>query len=131
MKIFLMLGLAALLMAATLITGDVASAGSTDNPVIIVKIKNLAFSPAAITIRKGTTVRWINEDPFAHDVTSGNVVGGRKARQVSKSRRADGRFHSGAYGEGGRFEQTFDRVGSYPYFCTIHPIMTGVVKVER
>lgn len=105
-------------------------AGS-DETLVTVRIKNLTFKPAEITVRPGTTVRWVNDDPFSHDVTSGSVVSGRKARQVEKSRHPDGRFHSGAYGAGNSFEQTFDEPGVYPYFCTIHPIMFGVVRVAK
>ncbi len=99
--------------------------------VVVVRIKNLGFDPTDITIRPGTTVRWVNEDPFSHDVTSGTVVSGRRARQVAKSRTPDGRFHSGAYGQGKTYERRFDKTGEYPYFCTIHPIMTGVVRVVK
>ncbi len=122
--------LSAIFFAAGPLTGGTAMAGS-DDTLVIVKIINLAFVPAEITIHPGDTVRWVNEDPFSHDVTSGSVVSGRRARQVSKSRHPDGRFHSGTYGQGGSFEQTFDDAGEYPYFCTIHPIMHGTVKVVK
>jgi len=129
-KVLYMIFLAAILFAAAPAGGGPALAGSNET-LVIVRITNLAFKPAEITVRPGTTVRWVNDDPFAHDVTSGNVVSGRSARQVAKSRHPDGRFHSGGYGEGNSFEQTFDEAGSYPYFCTIHPIMTGVVRVVK
>jgi len=129
-KNFFIFLLSAILFAAASMTGGAALAGS-DDTLVIVRIKNLAFVPAEITIRPGTTVRWVNEDPFSHDVTSGSVVSGRRARQVSKSRHPDGRFHSGTYGQGRSFEQTFDDVGDYPYFCTIHPIMFGTVNVVK
>jgi len=122
--------LAAILIAAALAGGGPAMAGS-DDTLVIVRITNLTFKPAEITVRPGTTVRWVNDDPFAHDVTSGSVVSGRSARQVAKSSHPDGRFHSGGYGEGDSFEQTFDKPGKYPYFCTIHPIMTGLVTVVK
>ncbi len=129
-KTLFILLLSTLFIATASMTGGVARAGG-DEGLVIVKIKNLAFIPAKITIRPGTTVRWINEDPFSHDVTSGSVVSGRKARQVKKSRHPDGRFHSGTYGQGESFERTFDDVGEYPYYCAIHPIMTGAVRVAR
>ncbi len=129
-KIFFIFFLAVILTAAASMAATPAVAGSDDG-LVIVRIKNLAFVPAEITIRPGTTVRWVNEDPFSHDVTSGSVVSGRRARQVAKTRHPDGKFHSGTYGQGNSFEQTFDDVGSYPYFCTIHPIMFGTVKVVK
>jgi len=106
-------------------------AADSGKGVVVVRIKDLAFRPNLVTVRAGTTVRWVNEDPFSHDVTSGEVVSGRRARQVSRSRRPDGRFRSGAYGEGESFEYTFRKPGEYSYFCTIHPIMTGVVRVVK
>jgi len=106
-----------------------ALAGGGDSHVAVVQIKGLAFVPPVLTVRPGTTLRWVNEDPFAHDVTSGSVVSGRKARQVRNTRIPDGRFRSGTFGGGRAFEQTFSEPGEYPYFCTIHPIMTGVVRV--
>jgi plastocyanin len=131
MRIFFIVLFAVLLTGGALLPRPGALAGGGDSDVVVVRIKNLAFVPSVITVRPGTTVRWINEDPFAHDVTSGSVVSGRRARQVKRSRTPDGRFRSGAYGGGGAFEQTFTEPGDYPYFCTIHPIMTGVVKVVR
>ena len=109
------------------------ASGGKGKKVVVVHVKGLAFEPATLLVSPGTTVRWVNEDPFTHDVTSGTVVSGRRARQVSKdkSMAPDGRFRSGAYGEGGTFEYTFTEPGEYPYFCTIHPIMRGVVRVER
>jgi len=119
-----------LAVAATGVSPGIAWAGS-DDTIVVVRIRDLAFVPPEVTIRPGSTVRWINEDPIAHDVTSGSVVSGRRARQVKKSRQPDGKFHSGAYGQGKTYEHTFDDAGDYPYFCTIHPSMTGVVHVVK
>ncbi len=122
--------MAVLVITAVMITGAPYRVSAADE-VVTVRISSLAFSPAKISIKPGTTVRWVNEDPFPHDVTSGEVVEGRKARQVKKSRLPDGRFHSGAYGGGPGFEYTFKETGDYPYYCTLHPIMTGMVRVVK
>ncbi|MFQ5354458.1 MAG: plastocyanin/azurin family copper-binding protein [Thermodesulfobacteriota bacterium] len=129
-KILSVILMVVIFSAAVVITGpEVGAAESAD--VVVVRISGLAFTPAEIVVSPGTTVRWINDDPFAHDVTSGSVVEGRRARQVAESRLPDGKFHSGAYGKGHGFEFTFKNAGTYPYFCTIHPIMTGSVSVVR
>lgn len=121
---------AAVIMAFLMIAGGTVYASGTGD-VVVVRLSSLAFSPPEIKVRPGTTVRWVNDDPFPHDVTSGRVVEGRKARQVKKSRLPDGKFHSGAYGTGEVFEHVFTEEGTYPYFCTIHPIMRGLVRVVR
>ncbi len=129
-KIFKSLCSAVLLSALVMTAGSTALAAGTED-VVVVHISNLAFSPAEITVKPGTTVRWVNDDPFSHDVTSGSVVSGRRARQVSRSTNPDGRFHSGSYGKDSSFRHVFTEEGSYPYYCTIHPIMMGLVRVVR
>lgn len=68
-----------------------------------VSIQNLAFTPIEITIRQGDTVRWTNNDPYAHTATSA------------------GNFDSGALNQGQTFQFTFNTPGVYEYICSIHP----------
>lgn len=100
------------------------------NRVVIIRLKNIAFSPTVIHIKRGTTVRWINLDPFTHDVTSGRAITGRRARQVKKTKFPDGIFHSGTFGKNMIFEYTFTKKGKYHYYCSIHPVMQGDIIVE-
>lgn len=80
------------------------------------------FSPAAVTLNVGDRVRWTNRNG-AHTTTSG--AGG--ASPVK-----DGRWDSGFMDEGDRFAVRFDEVGTFTYFCEIHPIqMQATVVVER
>ncbi|MFQ5428088.1 MAG: plastocyanin/azurin family copper-binding protein [Thermodesulfobacteriota bacterium] len=128
--------ISSMLFITAIITGVLAGTDGTmraadAEDIVVVRITGLTFRPAEITVEPGTTVRWVNEDPFTHDVTSGRVVEGRKARQVRESRLPDGKFHSGAYGKGHGFEFTFKKAGIYPYFCTVHPVMTGSVSVVK
>lgn len=78
-----------------------------------VYIQNMAFNPSTITITAGTTVKWTNKDGIAHTVTSSTGV-----------------FNSGSVAPDGTFSFTFTAAGTYPYFCTFHPNMTGTVKVN-
>ncbi|AKM28908.1 hypothetical protein AB870_00330 [Pandoraea faecigallinarum] len=80
-----------------------------------VQIENFKFSPAALTVKAGTRVTWTNRDDEPHTVTS------------SSTPRA---FASGALDTGRSFAFTFDTPGTYPYFCALHPHMTGVVVVK-
>jgi plastocyanin len=78
-----------------------------------VKIDNFSFTPAPITIAVGTTVTWTNGDDIPHTVVS-----------------TDHLFKSKALDTGDKFTFTFTKPGKYPYFCSIHPEMTGEVDVK-
>lgn len=89
----------------------VAAAAGAD----AVYIDNFTFSPATLTVRAGARVTWTNRDDEPHTVTS------------SGNPRA---FASGALDTDGMFSFTFDKPGTYPYYCAIHPHMTGVIIVK-
>ena len=88
-------------------------AASTSNSVTI---ENFAFSPAAITVKKGTTVTWTNKDSAMHTVTETDGQDGPK---------------SGDLATGKSYTFTFDKVGTYKYDCSIHTSMTGTVTVTE
>ena len=73
----------------------------------------MSFSASAITVTKGTTVTWTNNDNMTHTVTAD-----------------DNSFDSGNIGNGGTFSFTFKNTGSFAYHCNIHPSMTGSVTVK-
>jgi plastocyanin len=79
-----------------------------------VMISNFAFSPAAITVKAGTTVTWTNKDTDAHTVTSQNN---------------SGPLGSSALSTGQSYSYKFTKAGTYSYLCTIHPFMTATVTV--
>jgi len=80
---------------------------------------NACFSPASLTINAGDTVEWTNTDTAAHTVTSGSPANG-----------PSGVFDSSLIMGGASFENTFDAVGSYDYFCMVHPWMVGNIQVN-
>ena len=84
--------------------------------VVIVKIVGLVYKPSQVEVPVGATVRWVNEDPADHTVTS---------------EEASGPLRSPVFGEEGTFEYTFERPGEFRYFCEVHPFMKGIVLVER
>lgn len=86
-----------------------------------VSIKDFQFSPAALTVKKGTTVTWTNEDSVAHDV----------ANDATDSVSAGQLFKSKPLAKGESFSFTFDQAGEYPYHCPIHPAMKARVVVEE
>ena len=79
-----------------------------------VKIDNFTFVPASVTIAPGTTVRWVNRDDIPHTVVSDD-------KTTFKSKPLD---------TDQEFSFTFTKTGSYPYFCSIHPKMTGKIVVQ-
>jgi len=79
-----------------------------------VKIDNFSFAPKQISVAVGTTVTWTNNDDVPHNVVS-----------------TDRKFMSPVLDTDQRFSFTFNEPGSYPYFCKIHPMMTGSVQVVR
>ena len=78
-----------------------------------VKIDNFVFGPASITVPVGTTVTWINRDDIPHTVVSTDKV-----------------FKSKVLDTDEKFSFMFTKPGEYPYFCSIHPKMTGKVVVQ-
>lgn len=77
------------------------------------------YMPSDVSVQAGETVQWYNEDTVAHTVTSGTPAGG-----------PDGIFDTGIFISEGTFEHTFDTAGEYPYYCLVHPWMTGMITVE-
>jgi plastocyanin len=78
-----------------------------------VKIDNFSFGPGALTVPVGTTVTWMNRDDIPHTVVS-----------------TDGAFKSKVLDTDEKFSFTFTKAGAFPYFCSIHPKMTGQVIVQ-
>jgi len=78
-----------------------------------VKIDNFSFSPAALQIKTGTKVTWTNADDIPHTVVSDDKI-----------------FKSKALDTDEKFSFTFDKPGTYPYFCSLHPKMTAKVVVQ-
>lgn len=80
-----------------------------------VVIDNFSFSPAQLTIAVGSQVTWVNHDDVPHTVTS-----------TTKPRL----FNSGALDTDDQFSHTFPAVGTYNYFCALHPKMTAQIVVK-
>jgi plastocyanin len=77
-----------------------------------VTIKDFAFDPGDLTVAKGTSVTWKNDDSATHRIKSG-----------------DGSFDSKDLKNGDSFDHTFDTAGTFDYICGIHPSMKGKITV--
>jgi plastocyanin len=82
-------------------------------PTIDVKIDNFAFTPATLTVKAGTQITWTNGDDIPHTVVSD-----------------DQSFKSKVLDTDEKFTFTASKPGTYSYFCSIHPKMTGKLVVE-
>ena len=79
-----------------------------------VTIQNFSFSPADITVTKGTKVTWTNKDSTRHTVTENDGKNGPSAPPLDP---------------GKSYSFTFNQSGTFHYHCSIHPEMTGTVTV--
>jgi len=89
------------------------AAAQSKPPATEVKIDNFSFSPAELRVPVGTTVTWTNRDDIPH-----TVVSTEKA------------FKSKVLDTDEKYSFTFGTAGTYAYFCSIHPKMTGKVIVQ-
>lgn len=96
-----------------------------------VQVRLFEFRPGPLQIEPGTTVTWVNEDDILHTVTSG-TAGSQGVPGVSDAipARPDGTFEVELDGAGARAQVTFDRPGSFPYYCDVHFGMAGTVTVQ-
>jgi plastocyanin len=77
----------------------------------MISIQNFSFNPGTLTISKGTTVTWVNNDSVAHNIKSDT-------------------FNSSDLTKGQTFSFTFNQTGTFNYSCGIHPSMLGKIIVQ-
>lgn len=80
-----------------------------------IEIKDFKFNPLTITVKSGDTITWINRDEEPHTIVS---VG----KKFEKSSALD---------TDQQYSITAGAPGTYEYFCSVHPKMTGTIVVER
>ncbi|MBP1326183.1 plastocyanin [Leucobacter exalbidus] len=78
---------------------------------VTVWVVDNAYEPATVEVAAGTAVRWVFDGTMEHDVVA-----------------EDGSFVSELV-TGGSYTHLFTEAGEFPYDCSIHPEMTGMVKV--
>ncbi len=104
---------AAAILALALFGGLSGTRAHAQQAASEVKIDNFNFVPETLTIAAGTTVTWTNHDDIPHTVVS-----------------TDGLFKSKARDTNETFSYTFTKAGSYGYYCSLHPRMTGKIVVH-
>ncbi len=80
-----------------------------------VKIDNFSFSPATLTVAPGTTITWTNRDDIPHTVVSTDDPRAFKSKVLDTDE---------------KFSYNFTKPGTFAYFCSVHPKMTGTVVVK-
>jgi plastocyanin len=111
-------GMAATAIAALglLLAGSPNVTANTQQPATTeVKIDNFSFGPITLTVPVGATVTWTNRDDIPHTVVSTDDPKALKSKVLDTDE---------------KFSFTFSKAGSYSYFCSIHPKMTGKVIVQ-
>ena len=109
MKVVTLRGLGLALATATLLQLGGVSAHAEE---LQVTIDNFTFTPAELNLKVGDSVTWTNHDDIPHTIVSA------------------GKFRSKALDTDDSFTFTFTAAGDYRYFCSLHPHMTGMIKVE-
>jgi plastocyanin len=111
-------GLAVLVLVGLgmLFNGSANVAANTQPPATTeVKIDNFSFTPVALTVTAGTTVTWTNHDDIPHTVVSADDAKTFKSKVMDTDE---------------KFSFTFTKAGTYTYFCSVHPKMSGTVVVN-
>jgi plastocyanin len=108
---------ATLLFGGTITTGtkNVLTRAQQKPETTEVKIDNFSFGPATLTVPVGTSVTWTNRDDIPHTVVSTDDPKTFKSKVLDTDE---------------KFTYTFSKAGTFPYFCSIHPKMTGKVIVQ-
>jgi plastocyanin len=87
---------------------------SSGGGAVTVSMKNIQFAPKDVTVKKGQTITWRNDDTVYHNVTATSGAS----------------FKSDNFGNGGSFKFKAAKAGTIKYECTIHPGMTGTITVR-
>jgi plastocyanin len=103
----------AALISTLLLSGASTGIGNEKPVVHSVVIEGTSFHPQSLTVRRGDIIVWKNKDFFPHTVTARNL-----------------QFDSHLLAEGRSWKYTAKERGEFPYFCTLHQTMTGMLIVK-
>jgi plastocyanin len=114
-RIALLCAISFLNLSVVALAGEMKEADSTSSKQNRIEIKDFAFNPQTLTVKSGETVTWINRDEEPHTVVS-------VEKQFKKSTALD---------TDQTFTITAGAPGTYTYFCSVHPKMTGTIVVVK
>jgi plastocyanin len=78
-----------------------------------ISVDNFTFAPNTLTVPVNSTVTWVNKDDIPHVIASN-----------------DGLFKSKALDTDDKYSYTFNKAGTYAYYCSVHPKMVGTIVVQ-
>lgn len=90
-----------------------SSGGAAASGEVEIKMQGIQFAPKTASVKVGQKVTWVNEDSVPHNAIADSGAS----------------FKSDDFGQGGRFTFTPTKAGTIEYQCTLHPGMTGTLKV--
>jgi len=105
--------LGAAVAAVVSISLQAGRAATADPAPANIQIDNFTFAPQRLIVRAGTTVIWRNRDDIPHAIASSSRL-----------------FKSKALDTDDTFAFALTAAGTYEYFCSLHPQMTGAIVVE-
>ena len=114
-RIALLCAIGVINLSIVALGGEMKQADTTTVKQNKIEIKDFAFNPQTITVKSGEKITWINRDEEPHTVVS-------IEKQWKKSTALD---------TDEKFTITAGAPGTYTYFCSVHPKMTGTIVVEK
>jgi plastocyanin len=114
-RIALLCAISFLNLAVVALAGEMKETDNTGSKQNRIEIKDFAFNPQTLTVKSGEKVTWINRDEEPHTVVS-------VEKQFKKSTALD---------TDQTFTITAGAPGTYTYFCSVHPKMTGTIVVVK
>jgi len=114
-KIALLCAISMVNLSVLALGGEMKDIDNRNSKQNRIEIKDFAFNPQTITVKAGEKVTWINRDDEPHTVVS-------VEKQFKKSTALD---------TDQEFTITAGAPGTYTYFCSVHPKMTGTIIVEK
>ena|SRR5436190_2244013 len=115
-KVVLLCGLTIINFALGAIGGEgKTNEAAPDGSRNLIEIKDFHFEPQTLTVKSGEEITWVNKDEEPHTIVS-------VEKQFKKSTALD---------TGDQFTVTAGDPGTYTYFCSVHPKMTGTIIVTK
>src|SRR5437763_9362415 len=99
-------------VASVLVLHPTGAKGEAAASPMEVRVDNFTFGPDTLTVPVNSTVTWVNKDDVPHTIASSDRV-----------------FKSKALDTDDKYSYTFAKVGTYAYYCSIHPKMVGKIVV--
>jgi plastocyanin len=104
---------------------EASSPAAASGPVVNMKLTQ--FDPASISVKAGDTLTWNNSNNIGHTLVQGTYEVDSAGQRTSE--KDDGTFTLDVKKQGDKVTHTYDKAGTFTYYCTIHKAMNGTVTV--